>query len=408
MNSNNKHHHIAIVGAGLGGLTAAAFLEKEGIDYHVYEQAAKLEEVGAGINLDSNATRILKQLGLEEKLMEVSVPLDQVWEFRNWIDGEVLYQEPFDTKFETPHVVVHRGDLQNILKQAIPQEKISLNNRCVEVDQSDSQARVTFDNGVTIQADVVVGADGPHSAVRKAVVNPPPENFRGAIYRSLIPIEQIPLNQRVPNRTAWIGGRNFFMRYPVSNGKLLNIAAGVHRDEWNYNSSRVSAKVEDFLNEFNDWDDNIKSLIQTCPESELWAWYDMDPLERWSLNRITLLGDAAHFMLPYLGQGAAQAMEDATVLAGRLNNMSENTNVAELLKQYERVRKPRATIVQTMATLIWEIVDTPGADSQLSNLYGGDVFNIYKGLFNMHDWLNGYRIEKDASVHPEDLKYEKM
>src|SRR5699024_4688439 len=153
---------------------------------------------------------------------------------------------------------------------------------------------------------------------------------------------------------------NFFMPYPVSNGKLLNIAAGVHRDEWNYNSSRVSAKVEDFLNEFNDWDENIKSLIQTCPETELWALYDMDPLERWGLNRITLLGDAAHFMLPYLGQGAAQAMEDATVLSGFLSNKSENTDVSKLLNQYERIRKPRATIVQTMARAIWDIVDTPG------------------------------------------------
>lgn len=408
MNSNNKHHHIAIVGAGLGGLTAAAFLEKEGIDFHIYEQAAKLEEVGAGINLDSNATRILKQLGLEEKLMEVSVPLDQVWEFRNWVDGEVLYQEPFDTKFETPHVVVHRGDLQNVLKQAIPKEKISLNKRCVGVEQNNNKATVTFDNGLTVKADIVIGADGPHSAVRKAVVNPPPKNFRGAIYRSLVPIDQISPDQRVPNRTAWIGGRNFFMRYPVSNGKLLNIAAGVHRDEWVYDSSRVNAKVEDFLKEFDDWDEDIRALIQTCPETELWALYDMDPLERWSLNRVTLLGDAAHFMLPYLGQGAAQAMEDATVLAGCLKNMSKNSDVSKLLKQYERVRKPRATIVQTMARLIWDIVDTPGADLQSTNLYGGDVFNIYKGLFNMHDWLNGYRIEKDASIYLESSRHEKV
>src|SRR5699024_2045231 len=114
------------------------------------------------------------------------------------------------------------------------------------------QARVTFDNGVTIQADVVVGADGPHSAVRKAVVNPPPENFRGAIYRSLIPIEQIPLNQRVPNRTAWIGGRNFFMRYHVSNEELLKICSCGQRDESKYNSSRVCSKAEDFLNEINE------------------------------------------------------------------------------------------------------------------------------------------------------------
>jgi len=408
MPSNNNHHNIVIVGAGLGGLTAAAFLEQEGIDFHIYEQAAKLEEVGAGINLDSNATRILKQLGLEEKLMEVSVPLDQVWEFRNWTDGRILHSEPFNAKFESPHVVVHRGDLQNVLKRAIPREKISLNKRCINVDQNDNRAKVTFDNGSTVEANIVIGADGPHSAVREAVVTPPPEIFRGAIYRSLVPIDQISPAQRVPNRTAWIGGRNFFMRYPVSNGKLLNIAAGVHRDKWIHDSSRIDTKVENFLNEFDNWDEDIKSMIQACSETQLWALYDMDPLERWSLNRITLLGDAAHFMLPYLGQGAAQAMEDATVLAGYLKSMPERANISKILIKYERVRKPRATIVQTMARLMWDMVDTPGADSQSSNLYGGDVFNIYKGLFNMHDWLNGYRIEKDASNYYENSKHEKV
>src|SRR5699024_4500550 len=157
------------------------------------------------------------------------------------------------------------------------------------------------------------------------------------IYRSLVPIDKIPVQQRVPNRTAWIGGRNFFMRYPVSNGKLLNIAAGVYRNQWIHDTSRVNKPVDDFLAEFDDWDEDIRAMIQACTETELWALYDMDPLERWGLNRITLLGDAAHFMLPYLGQGAAQAMEDATMLSGFLSNKSENTDVSKLLNQYERI-----------------------------------------------------------------------
>src|SRR5699024_5413095 len=170
MTQKKKRHNIVIVGGGLGGLTAAAFLEKAGIDFQVYEQAARLEEVGAGINLDSNATRIIKQLDLEEKLMEVSVPLEQVWEFKNWNDGKVVYSEPFDSKFESPHVVVHRGELQNVLKQAIPEDKISLDKRCVNVEQDDEKVEITFHDGTIVEADVLIGADGPHSVVREAVV----------------------------------------------------------------------------------------------------------------------------------------------------------------------------------------------------------------------------------------------
>lgn len=394
--TNHKRHRVAIIGGGLGGLTAAAFLQRDGIDVHVYEQAPRLEEVGAGINLDSNATRILQLLGLEEELLKTAVPLDKVWEFRNWSDGRVLYSEPFDANFGSPHVVTHRGDLQNVLKLAIPEEAITLGHRCKLVEQHDDGVQIIFENGNTAEADVVVGADGPHSVVRNAVVTSPPKRFRGAMYRSLVPMDQVPASQTVPDRTAWLGRRNFFMRYPVSGGKLLNIAAGVYRDKWDHSTSTVAATVDDFLAEFSDWDEEIRTMIQACPETKLWALYDMEPLKRWSLDRVTLLGDAAHFMLPYLGQGAAQAMEDATVLAGYLKHIN-NGDAETLLQQYERMRKPRASVVQFMASTVWDFIDTPGAESQYATLPGGDIFNIYKGLFSMHEWLNGYDIEKDVA-----------
>lgn len=401
MVSNNRRHQVAIVGAGIGGLTTAAFLQREGIDVHVYEQARKLEEVGAGINLDSNATKVFKLLGLEDKLMEFAVPLDDVWEFKHWNNDQQLHSEPFNPDFGSPHVVIHRGDLQNILKQAIPEEAISVEHRCINVEQNNDGAKITFENGVTVEADVIIGADGPHSVVRDAVVTSSPKVFRGVVYRGLAPSDQVPPSQRVPNRTSWLGRGKFLMRYPVSNGKLINVIAGVSQRKWDYSSSAVDAKVEDFLAEFEDWDEDVKSMIKAIPETKLWALYDMDPLERWSLNRVTLLGDAAHYMLPYLGQGAAQSMEDAVVLSGYLKDMDKRNDISELLIQYERMRKPRATLVQLMARTIWELIQTSGAESQGDNLPGGDIFNPYKPLFNMHEWLNEYNIEKDIVSFPE-------
>jgi len=405
MVTSNRRHRVAIIGGGLGGLTAAAFLQREGIDVHVYEQAPKLEEVGAGINLDTNATRVLKLLGLDKELMKFAVPLDKVWEFRQWNNGHVLYSEPFDSDFGSPHVVIHRGDLQNVLKSAISEESISLGHRCINIEENNDGVEITFENGITVEADVLIGADGPHSVVRNAVANPTPKRFRGAIYRSLVPMELVPPSQRVPDRTAWLGKRNFFMRYPVSGGKLLNIAAGVSRSKWDHSSSTVEAKVDDFLAEFADWDEDVQVMIKACPNTKLWALYDMPQLDRWSSNRITLLGDAAHFMLPYLGQGAAQAMEDAVVLSGYLKDIKKGNHVSELLTRYERMRKPRASMVQMMASTIWDFIDTPGAEATVDNLPGGDIFNTYKGLFNMHEWLNGYKIEKDIIKFPEDSQY---
>lgn len=397
MVGNKKRHQVVIVGAGLGGLTAAAFLQKFGMDVHVYERAAELKEIGAGINLDSNAIRVLLRLGItEEELMEVAVPLKEVWEFRNGIDGRVLYSEPFKKDFGAPHVVIHRGELHSLIKSKVSEDSITVNHGCANVEQDDDGVVITFENGIKVKADVLIGADGGRSVVRNAVVDTPPKmRFWAAMYRSLVPIDQVPPSERVPNRTAWLGSRHFFMRYPVSGGKLLNIVGAVPRRQWEHNGP-IDASVEDFLSEFAGWEENIQAMIGAAQETKLWPLYDMDPLERWSKNRVTLLGDAAHLLLPFLGQGAAQAIEDAEVLAGNLRNLNKGTDLSEIFARYEGLRKPRASTVQFMARTIWQFIDPPYISTEVSSIPGDDIFNQYKSLFNMHEWLNGYDLQKDV------------
>ncbi len=397
MTKTNKRHQVVIVGAGLGGLTAAAFLQRYGMDVHVYERAQKIEEIGAGINLDSNAIRVLLRLGItEEELMKVAVPLNEVWEFRNWSDGRVIFSEPYKEEFGAPHVVIHRGELHSLIKSKVSKDSISSDHACVNVEQNDDGVQITFENGVTVEADVLIGADGGRSVVRNAVVDTPPKmRFWAAMYRSLVPIDQVPASERVPNRTAWLGSRHFFMRYPVSGGKLLNIVGAVPRSNWDYKGPIV-ANVEDFLSEFEGWEENIQAMIGASQDIKLWPLYDMDPLERWSKNRVTLLGDAAHLLLPFLGQGAAQAIEDAEVLAGNLKNLNKGTDISEIFARYEGLRKPRASTVQFMARTIWNFIDPPYINPEDSSIPGDDIFNQYKSLFNMHEWLNGYDLPKDV------------
>ena len=397
MTKTNKRHQVVIVGAGLGGLTAAAFLQRYGMDVHVYERAQKIEEIGAGINLDSNAIRVLLRLGItEEELMKVAVPLNEVWEFRNWSDGRVIFSEPYKEEFGAPHVVIHRGELHSLIKSKVSKDSISSDHACVNVEQNDDGVQITFESGVTVEADVLIGADGGRSVVRNAVVDTPPKmRFWAAMYRSLVPIDQVPASERVPNRTAWLGSRHFFMRYPVSGGKLLNIVGAVPRSNWDYKGPIV-ANVEDFLSEFEGWEENIQAMIGASQDIKLWPLYDMDPLERWSKNRVTLLGDAAHLLLPFLGQGAAQAIEDAEVLAGNLRNLNKGTDISEIFARYEGLRKPRASTVQFMARTIWNFIDPPYINPEDSSIPGDDIFNQYKSLFNMHEWLNGYDLPKDV------------
>lgn len=352
---------IAIVGGGLGGIAAALFLRKAGIEATVYEQSAELREVGAGIVISPNMVRPLAQLGLAARLEEFAVRLEAAWEFRRWADGRVLSVQRMGEECQRMYgahcYVAHRADLLALLRQALPQECLRLDHRLVGIRQDSHTVALTFERRseerVEATADAVIGADGIHSTVR-SMAFPGAEGeqaprFSGlCAFRCLVPADQAPEMARRPVQTLWLGPDHHFVHYPISGGRLVNVVAMAPAGDWRTESWTSEGKVEDLAREFEGWDPRVKALIESATDTKRWALYDRSPLERWIRGRIGLLGDAAHAMLPFFGQGAAQAVEDAEALAACLAGSSPDA-VPEALRRYEAMRLPRASEVQLMS-----------------------------------------------------------
>ena len=247
---------IAIVGGGIGGFTAALCLEKAGLDATVYEQAAELADIGAGIVVAPNMVRPLRQLGLGAPLAAVSVRLDAAWEFRRWRDGRVLSVQPMGDECErlygAPCYVAHRADLLAVLERAVPRERLGLDHRCVEVgqDQDEDEVVLTFANraGRTIQvrADAAIGADGIHSVLRPSIAGQVEARFSGlCAFRCLVPAERAPAMARRPVQTLWLGPGHHFVHYPISNGVLINVVALAPAGSWRAESWTADGEVAD-------------------------------------------------------------------------------------------------------------------------------------------------------------------
>lgn len=348
---------VAIVGGGLGGLAAALFLRDAGLEAIVYEQAQELREVGAGIVVSPNMVRPLGRLGLAHRLPDFAVRLEAAWEFRRWQDGRVLFVQPMGDECErlygAPCYVAHRADLLDLLQQALPRDRLRLDQRCIEVSQDEHQARLTCvsrDGGkTTVTADVVIGADGIHSAVRQAVAPQVDVRFSGlCAFRCLVPADQAPAMALRPVHTLWLGPGCHFVHYPICGGRLVNVVAIVPAGSWRTESWTADGEIADLSAHFEGWDERVHQLIVSASSTKRWALYDRDPLERWTAGRISLLGDAAHAMMPFFGQGAAQAIEDALVLAACLKT-SHRDSAAQALQRYERIRRPRTSQVQLMS-----------------------------------------------------------
>jgi 2-polyprenyl-6-methoxyphenol hydroxylase-like FAD-dependent oxidoreductase len=381
---------IAIVGGGIGGLAAALCLRRAGLAATVYEQSPEVREVGAGIVVAPNMVRPLAALGLAEKLPAFAVRLDAAWEFRRWRDGRVLSVQTMGEECErlygAPCYVAHRADLLALLQEALPREQLRLGHRLVGIEQDAGEARLSFAGQGTVAADAVIGADGIHSAVRHIVAPQVDARFSGlCAFRCLVPADKAPAMALRPVQSLWLGPGRHFVHYPISAGRLVNVVAIVPAGDWRDESWMADGEIADLAREFGGWDERVHQLIVSAASTKRWAMYDRSPLDQWSAGRVTLLGDAAHAMLPFFAQGAAQAIEDAVVLAGCLERAAAGT-VPAALRRYEEIRRPRAGQVQAMSRgreVSNHLPDGPAQRARDARLAGGDPLRDSA-------WLYGY------------------
>ncbi|TVZ06571.1 salicylate 1-monooxygenase [Trebonia kvetii] len=343
---------LAIVGGGIGGLAVAAFLHLAGLPAVVYEQASALKEVGAGLVLAPNVVRLLRRLGVMGKLASHAVPLDVGWEFRRWEDGRVLSSEDLASSCERLYgertYTAHRADLHSAIASAVPAGTVQLGRRCTGISVRGDSVMLWFADGTSVEADVVIGADGVHSVVRGAVTVPSPATYSGiCAFRAIVPVGRAPEFARRRAQTLWIGPGHHLVHYPVSGEAAVNLVAFAPAGDYTTESWSATATVEEFLAEFAGWDERLRDLIRQAGTPGRWALLDRAPLARWSHGPVTLLGDAAHPMFPFFAQGAAQAVEDAAVLARCL---AEDTQAPpQALQRYESLRIARTTRLQQVS-----------------------------------------------------------
>jgi salicylate hydroxylase len=344
---------IAVIGAGIGGLAAALALLRRGLDVDVYEQAPQLGEVGAGIQISSNGSRVLYALGLEQALDAVAV-LPSRRQIRHWSTGETWdWLELGATtakRYGTPHLMLHRADLHGVLANAVHRLKpdaVHLAKRCVGIAQSKEHVEVSFADGARVSADYLVGADGIHSKVREHLFGPDKPEFTGVVaWRAVVPMASLPSHISSTVGTNWLGPKGHVLHYPIRRGELMNFISLVERDDWRIESWTVAGTRDELACDYPGWHPDVHAIIENITIPFKWALMVRAPMQRWSQGRITLLGDACHPILPFLGQGGVMAIEDGYVIAACLEKYFDDPATA--FARYEDIRKERtAAVVRT-------------------------------------------------------------
>jgi salicylate hydroxylase len=339
---------IAIIGGGIGGLTAALSLLRAGLDVHVYERARKLSEVGAGIQVSPNASRILHGFDLADALANMGVKPLAIHQ-RRWGDGRTLLRTPLaeamEATFGFPHYQMHRADLLNALASALPQERVHIGHRFTALVDHGDHVEATFENGTHISVDALIGADGIHSVVRDVLFGPEKPHFTGCVaYRGLVPADRLTHLDLEVTCQVWMGPGKHFVHYFVQNRRLVNFVVAIEQDTWTRESWTDRGEVATALAAHKGWHPQVRGILRAADTTFIWALFDRKPMARWSVGRVTLLGDACHAMLPFMAQGAAQAIEDGATLAACLSQTAAQ-NVPDSLRRYEALRLPRASRV---------------------------------------------------------------
>ncbi len=361
-----QHLKIIIVGAGIGGLTAAAILLRRGFAVEIYEQASVLSEVGAGIQCSANAVKVLYYLGLKEKLDRVGVK-PKAFEFRRFDSAELMHRIPLgiehESKFHAPYYHLHRADIHEILAQCVNEldpNCIHLNSKASGFVESTHGVELDLANGQKIHGDVLIGADGIKSVVRAQILGETPVTYTGDIaWRGVIDVHKLPTDIMDTVSTVWCGPKKHAVMYYLRSGSLLNFVGLVEHDQPENESWTQKRPWQELKNDFVGWHDNIQTVIDALDKDACfrYALNNRPPVSNWSTAKATLLGDSAHPTLPYMASGAVMAIEDAAVLSRCLEI---NSDVSKALLQFQNNRLERtAKIVNgsTQSRALYRIED---------------------------------------------------
>ncbi|MBX9824019.1 MAG: FAD-dependent monooxygenase [Xanthobacteraceae bacterium] len=342
---------VVIIGAGIGGLAAAHALRLHGIEVDLYERASELGEVGAGLQIGPNAFKVLRALGLEDPLRRIAVePAARI--ALNWNDASersrIQLRGVALARFGAPFVTVHRADLHRVLRQDLDPRMIHLGCGCTRVETIRDGAVAHFADGSSVEADIVVGADGIRSVVREQLIGPDAPRFTNFVcWRCIVPIELMPervgpggaVNLARGDHISFYGPPGQVICYPIGDGSVLNIFAGRTSSSWVEESWTLPSSPAEMLQTYAGWNEALLGMLSKVEHCFKWGIFDREPTEVWTKGRITLLGDAAHPTMPNLAQGANMAIEDGIVLARNLTRHPGDIDAA--LEGYAAERKPR-------------------------------------------------------------------
>ncbi|OCT53996.1 Salicylate hydroxylase [Cladophialophora carrionii] len=397
---------VAVIGGGIGGLCTALSLKHhcgDLVDIDVYEQAPQYKEIGAGVGIGVNAAKLLHKIGLGETVSHIAGKRSGIWiMFRKFDDGSEVVTVPSVDTEEVKQLPVHRAEFLDLLVDVVKQRRaarLHTNKRCRKLTEQGDEVLIEFEDGSIAKANLVIGCDGIHSAVRAQFTSDNPEYSGRIAYRGLVPISEIESWWGFPTYSVtWLGKNRHFLCFPISQNKTLNIVAFVAEDEENLGDLRESwteiGKREDVFEAFKGFEERVQKVIQLMPEQpSKWLINDRKPLDQWVYlgGKAVLLGDAAHAMTPHQGAGAGQAIEDGYILGRALQDYFQSSSPKEgaleaWAKLYQDVRLPRAQKVQRGSRDAVEIYQAQ-ADVMKDLPFDECVPEIHKRVINRMKWI---------------------